>query len=112
MITAAIIIFAIAALGGLILASHVLRNKFAPWALSLLHALLGAVGLILLIVALVQGVTSQPVLTAFILLLIAALGGFFLVSFHARKQLPPKAVVIVHAAVAVIGFLVLLSVVL
>ncbi len=112
MITAAIIIFAIAALGGLILASHVLRNKFAPWALSLLHALLGAVGLILLIVALVQGVTSQPVLTAFILLLIAALGGFFLVSIHARKQLPPKAVVIVHAAVAVIGFLVLLSVVL
>ncbi|MER1967692.1 hypothetical protein [Castellaniella sp. GW247-6E4] len=112
MITAAIIVFAIAAVGGLILAAHVLRDKFAPWALSLLHALLGAVGLILLIIALIQGSSSQPVLIGFILLLIAALGGFFLVSFHARKRLPPKAVVVVHAAIAVIGFLTLLSVVL
>lgn len=112
MITAAIIVFAVAAVGGLILAAHVLRDKFAPWALSLLHALLGAVGLILLIIALVEGSTSQPVLIGFILLLIAALGGFFLASFHARKRLPPKAVVVVHAAVAVIGFLTVLSVVL
>lgn len=112
MTTAAIIIFAIAAVGGLILAAHVLRNKFAPWALSLVHALLGAIGLILLIVVLAEGSAPQPVLIGFILLLIAALGGFFLASFHARKQLPPKAVVIVHAAIAVIGFLTLLSVVL
>ncbi|MGB3835015.1 hypothetical protein [Castellaniella sp.] len=112
MLTAAIIVFAIAAVGGLILASHVLRDKFAPWALSLLHALLGAVGLILLIMTLAEGAASQPVLVGFILLLIAALGGFFLVSFHARKRLPPKAIVVVHAGVAVIGFLTLLSAVL
>ncbi|WP_417251257.1 hypothetical protein [Castellaniella sp.] len=112
MLTAAIIVFAIAAVGGLILASHVLRDKFAPWVLSLLHALLGAVGLILLIITLAEGAASQPVLVGFILLLIAALGGFFLVSFHARKRLPPKAVVVVHATVAVIGFLTLLSAVL
>ncbi|MGB3740512.1 MAG: hypothetical protein WA968_00435 [Castellaniella sp.] len=112
MLTAAIIVFAIAAVGGLILASRVLRDKFAPWVLSLLHALLGAVGLILLIITLAEGAASQPVLVGFILLLIAALGGFFLVSFHARKRLPPKAVVVVHATVAVIGFLTLLSAVL
>ncbi|MER1939868.1 hypothetical protein ABS755_04065 [Castellaniella sp. FW104-16D08] len=112
MLTVAIIVFAIAAVGGLILASRVLRDKFAPWVLSLLHALLGAVGLILLIITLAEGAASQPVLVGFILLLIAALGGFFLVSFHARKRLPPKAVVVVHATVAVIGFLTLLSAVL
>lgn len=112
MLTAAILVFAIAAIGGLILAAHVLRDKFAPWALSVLHALLGAIGLILLIVTLVQGSTTQPVLVAFILLLIAALGGFFLASFHLRKRLPPKGVVILHAALAVIGFLTLLSVIL
>jgi hypothetical protein len=111
MLNYALVIFAIAALGGLILASRVLRGKFAPWALSLLHALLGAIGLILLIVLLVQGSTAQRVLVGFVLLLIAALGGFFLASFHLRKQLPPKAVVIVHASVAVIGFLTLLSLV-
>ncbi|TEA78790.1 hypothetical protein [Allopusillimonas ginsengisoli] len=111
MLNYVLFIFAIAAIGGLILASHVLRGKFAPWALSLIHALLGAIGLILLIVMLVQGSTTQQVLTGFIILLIAALGGFFLASFHLRKQLPPKAVVIIHAAVAIIGFLTLLSVV-
>jgi len=41
---------------------------------------------------------------------VAALGGFFLASFHLRRKLPPKAVVLVHASVAVIGFLTLLSV--
>lgn len=37
----ALIVFAIAAAGGLVLAAHVLRNKFAPWFSSLLHAGLG-----------------------------------------------------------------------
>lgn len=112
MIDYVLLVFAIGALGGLVLAAHVLRGKFAPWALSLLHALLGAIGLVLLILMLAQGDTPQRVLIGFVLLLIAALGGFFLASFHLRKKLPPKAVVVVHAGVAVIGFLTLLSVVL
>jgi len=109
MLTTALVIFAIAALGGLFLATHVLRDRFAPWAVSLLHAGLGAIGLILLIVMLVQGQAASRLWIAFILLVVAALGGFFLASFHQRKQLPPKAVVVVHAVVAVIGFLTLLS---
>lgn len=110
MLTPTLLVFAIAAIGGLVLAAHVLRGKFAPWALSVLHALLGAAGLILLIAMLVQGNAVQQVLIGFIILLIAALGGFFLASFHLRKRLPPKAVVILHAALAVIGFLILLSI--
>ncbi|HEX7749954.1 MAG TPA: hypothetical protein VF445_14515 [Bordetella sp.] len=112
MINYVLLVFAIGALGGLVLAAHVLRGKFAPWALSLLHALLGAIGLVMLILMLAQGDTPQRVVIGFVLLLIAALGGFFLASFHLRKQLPPKAVVVVHASVAVIGFLTLLSMVL
>jgi len=109
MLSYALIVFAVAAVGGLILASRVLRDQFAPWALSLVHALLGAIGLILLIVMMVQGDGAQRLLVAFILLLIAALGGFFLASFHLRQKMPPKGVVVVHAVVAVIGFLTLLS---
>lgn len=112
MLTYALIVFAIAAVGGLILAAHVLRGKFAPWPLSLLHALLGATGLVLLIMLLLDGGAPQPVVIGLVLLLIAALGGFFLASFHLRQKLPPKAVVVVHASVAVIGFLTLLSLVL
>lgn len=111
MLIYALMIFAIAALGGLVLAAHVLRGKFAPWALSLLHALLGASGLIVLVVLVLQGAAPQRLLAGFALLLVAALGGFFLASFHLRKTLPPKAVVVVHAGVAVVGFLTLLSMV-
>jgi len=109
MLSYALIAFAIAAVGGLVLAAHVLRGKFAPWALSLVHALLGAAGLVLLIVLLAQGGAPQPLLIGFVLLLVAALGGFFLASFHLRAKLPPKAVVGVHAVVAVAGFLTVLS---
>lgn len=109
MLTYALIVFAIAALGGLYLAAHVLRDRFAPWAVSLLHAGLGAAGLVLLIVLLLQGETRQPILIAFFLLVVAALGGFFLASFHLRRKLPPKAVVVIHAGLAIAGFLTLLS---
>jgi len=106
----AFIIFAVAAIGGLYMASKVLNGTFAPWAVSLLHAGLGAVGLLLLFVAYVTG--SSPVLIPLVILVIAALGGFFLASFHLRKKLPPKAIVGIHALVAVIGVVVLAYVVL
>jgi FtsH-binding integral membrane protein len=106
MLTYAIIAFAAAAVGGLILANSVLRGVFAPWALSLLHAALGATGLFLVLVAVMQG-AQNPALAALIILAVAALGGFFLASFHLRKQIPPKGIVIVHAVTAVTGFLLL-----
>lgn len=111
MINYAILAFAIAAVGGAVLATRVLRDKFAPWALSLLHALLGATGLVLLIGMLLQGNAPQKVLVGFGLMLVAALGGFLLASFHLRRRLPPKAVVVAHAGIAVAGFLTLLSLV-
>ena len=112
MLTFAVIVFAIAALGGLVLASHVLRGKLAPWALSLLHALLGATGLVLLLLGVMGGSGAGRAVAALGLLVVAALGGFYLASLHARKVIAPKAVVFVHAGVAVAGFLVLLSAVL
>lgn len=109
MLIYAIVLFAIGAAGGLILASSVLRGKFAPWALSLLHALLGAAGLVVLIIMLVQGSTSSRLTAALALLVVAALGGFFLASFHMRQKIPAKGLVVGHAGVAVVGFLTLLS---
>ena len=109
MLTYALIIFAIGALGGLYLASHLLRGKLAPWPVSLLHAALGAIGLLLVIyAALVHGI-SHAALAALVILIIAALGGFYLASIHLRGTVAPKAVVFVHAGVAIIGFLTLLG---
>lgn len=55
MITLARLALAVAATGGLVLASRVLRAKPAPWPLSPAHAGLGALGLVLLIDVLAQG---------------------------------------------------------
>ncbi|KGQ18278.1 hypothetical protein LF41_1633 [Lysobacter dokdonensis DS-58] len=110
--TYALIAFAIAALGGLILASNVLRGRLAPWSVSILHALLGATGLLLLIAQVVQGSAAGRVVGALGLLVVAALGGFYLASLHLKKAIAPKGVVFLHAGLAVVGFLVLLSAVL
>lgn len=110
MLTYALIVFAIAALGGLVLAGvYVLQGQLAPWALSLAHAALGAIGLLLLIYAAVTTGIAGGALAALVILVIAALGGFYLASIHLRGEVAPKPVVFIHAGVAVIGFLALLG---
>jgi len=112
MLLYALIVFAIAALGGLTLAGvYVLQGRLAPWALSLLHAALGAIGLLLLIYAALTVGISGAALAALVILVIAALGGFYLASIHLRGKVAERSIVFVHAGVAVIGFLTLLGVV-
>lgn len=101
----ALIIFAVAALGGLYMASRVFKNQMAPWAISLVHAGAGAIGLIVLVLAYLQG--NAAALTPLVILVVAALGGFFLASFHLKNKLPPKAIVVVHALTAIVGVLLL-----
>ena len=112
MSTYALLVFLVAALGGLALATFVLRGRLAPWALSILHALLGACGLVLLALSVLQGGAGSRALVALAVLLLAALGGFYLASLHLRRKLAPKALVLVHATAAVAGVLVLLAAVL
>lgn len=112
MLSTALLIFAIAALGGMVLAASVLRGRLAPWVVSIAHALLGASGLVVLVMVVLQGAAPARVTAALAILVLAALGGFYLASLHARKQVAPKVVVFVHAGVAVAGFLTLLSAVL
>ena len=106
MLTYAVIVFAIAAVGGLVLASSVLRGKLAPWPLSLLHAGLGAAGLVLILLS-VMGGAGGNIMTASIILVVAALGGFYLASLHLKSQVAPRGVVLIHAGAAVAGFLLL-----
>jgi FtsH-binding integral membrane protein len=111
MLKLAVLIFAIGAVGGLVLASSVLRGRLASWALSLLHAALGATGLVLTGIVVLRGSAdvASIVPIALLILVVAALAGFFLASFHVRKVSPPTPAVLAHAGVAVIGFLLLLA---
>jgi hypothetical protein len=105
----ALLVFAIAAVGGLVLAAHVLRGRHAPWALSVGHALLGAAGIVVLVLVALKGATAGAVLAALGLFVVAALGGFYLASMHLRGSIAPKGIVALHAGVAVAGFLTLVS---
>ncbi|MBX3563692.1 MAG: hypothetical protein KF730_03850 [Sphingomonas sp.] len=59
MLIYALIAFGAGAIGGLVLASSVLRGRIARWRPSLLHAALGATGLGLLLAILSKGVRTR-----------------------------------------------------
>lgn len=105
----ALIVFAVGALGGVGLATYVLQDRLAPWPLSLLHAGLGAAGLLLVIYAAMTTAIPGAALVALIILVIAALGGFYLASVHLRGVIAKRAVVFIHAGAAIVGFLTLLG---
>lgn len=110
MIMTAVVLFLLGAVFGLIMVTKIFRGDTPPWALTVLHGLFGASGLLVLLAAVYQGFGGDLALGALIVLVIAALGGFFLLSFHLRKVAHPKGVVVIHAAAAVVGVLILLVV--
>ena len=106
----AVVLFAIAAAGGLTMAGvRTFSNSNPPAWLAMLHGLLAAAGLTLLLFgAFTIGVSTSAV-WALILLVIAALGGLFLnLGYQEKRQLLPKPVMYVHALIAVIGFILLI----
>lgn len=109
MLVYALIVFAVGALGGFALATYVLRGRLAPWPLSLLHAGLGAAGLLLVIYAAATTAIPGAAMAALIILVIAALGGFYLASVHWRGSVAKRSVVFIHAGAAIVGFLTLLG---
>lgn len=107
MLEYAIGIFLVAAVGGLIMALMIFKGRMAPWALSLLHMLLGATGLVLAGIA-AMTIGGGVLLTGLVVLLGAATGGFYLASIHLDKELAPKPAVVVHAMAGVGGVVLLL----
>lgn len=109
----AIILFALAALGGATMAVlHFRGRPSPPGLLAALHGILAASGLIVLLVAVLRSAGGGAPAIALGLFLLAALGGFVLLSFHLRGNRQPSALVLGHGLLAVAGFLLLLSAVL
>src|SRR4051794_22658960 len=90
MLFSSVILFAVAALGGLVLGVLGLRQRDLPMWLSLIHGVVAAAGLITLIIGVVQGNVGLLPIIALILFLIAAFGGFVLFSYHLRGKTHPK----------------------
>jgi hypothetical protein len=110
MLRAAVTLLAIAALGGIVMAATRLsQDKNPPSWLALLHGLLAAAGLTLLLYAsLTAGI--PPLGTAGLgTLVIAALVGVVLnQKYQWQAVLLPRGLVLGHATLAVVGFVLLL----
>jgi hypothetical protein len=105
----ALVLFAVAAVGGIVLALIRFKGKpYPPLALALVHGAVAAAGLVTLIALVAKHQGTSSATTALVLFLIAALGGFGLFFHHIRKVALPIWLVVVHALVAVAAFLILL----
>lgn len=112
MLLTSVVIFLVAALGGLVMAAKIMGGKQPPMPLALIHGAAAATALVLALLVVLGGGTPPVVRYGVGILVVAALGGFFLFSFHLRGKPHPKAVVVIHAGLAVAGVLCLASVLL
>lgn len=105
-----IILFAIAAAGGLIMAGvRAFGARNPPAWLALAHGLLAGAGLtLLLFAAFTVGIPTYAI-WALVLLLIAAAGGLVMnLGYAWERKLLPKPLMYVHALIAVAGFILLI----
>jgi hypothetical protein len=108
MITAAIL-FAIAAVGGVIMALMRFSGRdYPPAALAVIHGLFAAAGLIALLLIVSGAGVASSMRTALLLFVLAALGGFWLLSYHVKRRALPIPLMVIHALVAVIAFIILI----
>ena len=109
MLRTSAVLFAIAALGGLVMAAIRFGGKPTPpsW-LAMMHGLLAGAGLTLLAYAYFTATVPAYAALALLLFVIAALGGVVLnLGYHLKAMALPIWLVIVHAAIAVVGFILL-----
>jgi hypothetical protein len=110
MLWTAIVLFAVAAVGGLVLAGvRVFAGRNPPASLALLHGLLAGAGLTLLLFAAFTAGLPTLALWGLALLVLAACGGLVMNLFYAwNRKLLPKPLVYGHALIAVAGFILLI----
>lgn len=108
MTVTAVVLLLLAAVGGLYMATHIFKGRMPPAFVAVAHGALAATGLVLAIIAALAADAPTLLKYGAGILFLAALGGFFLVSFHLRKVPHPKGVVVVHALIAVVGVVCLL----
>jgi hypothetical protein len=109
MLVAAVGCFAVAALGGIALAYLHLSQKKASLGLAALHGLLAVAGVVTLLICISKGGADKLLTVALALFVVAALGGLVLFAQHLRARPLPVPILLIHALVAVGGFLTLLA---
>ena len=110
MLQVAAALYTLAALGGLVMAAIRFGGTRNPPAwLAMLHGLLAAAGITLLAYAALTGAVPASALLALVLFLVAAGGGAVLsLAYKWKQRLLPAWLVLVHALLAVLAYVLLL----
>jgi hypothetical protein len=108
MLTAAIVLFSIAAIFGFILIAKVFKNSPRPIGLILTHGLFASSALLLILIYVIK-YSEKPPLANLTIFVLAALAGFTLFGVDMSKKEIPRIVVILHAGAAVIGHVFLIT---
>ncbi|MFZ1036003.1 MAG: hypothetical protein WAN57_02245 [Smithella sp.] len=104
-----VVLFAIAAVGGVTLAFMKFTDREMPLSLAAGHGIFAAAGLVTLAVNVYNDSSNKLMDISLILFLVVALGGFILISYHLRKKSHPAALIGIHGGLAVISFILLLA---
>lgn len=110
MLRAAVALFALAAAGGLLMAGiRLFASRNPPAWLAMLHGLLAGAGITLLAYAALAVGVPSPAGWALLLFVVAAAGGAAMNLLWQWRQRPlPVGIMFVHAAIAVLAFVLLL----
>ena len=109
MLTLSIVLFALAAVLGLTVAVALFKKKETSKPVVLAHGAAGAAGLVLLLLYALAH-TERRLTIAIGLFVVAALGGFVLLANDLRRKPGPTFLIVVHAVVAVMAFVIVLLV--
>ncbi len=107
MLISAIVLFVVAAIFGLVNLLPILQSKPAPKSSVFIHGGVAALGLLLVILAVAKAVGPSP-LSALVLFVVAALGGFVLFGIDMQKKPVPKWLAVLHPIIAAVGLVLLI----
>jgi len=107
MLLVSIIVFALAAVFGLLNLLAILKNRTTSKPVVFTHGILAAAALVLLIVFVINSSGSSPVISL-VLFIVVALVGFYLFFRDMSHKPGPKGVALIHGLVAVISFILLI----
>lgn len=113
MLNIAIVLFAVAAVIGAAMGVAHARGQTPPGVVSaVLHGLFAASGLVVLLLAVMTEGAGGAVAFSLAVFVLAALGGFVLLSYHLRGRALPSGLMAGHGLLAATAFVILLVAVL
>lgn len=113
MLIYAAVLLVLAAVGGLFMVGgYVARGRTPPLVVAGLHGVLAAAGLVLVLIPVLSGTTGGLTRASLAVLVLAALGGFYLLVAHLTRSRVPLPPALAHALVAAVGVALLVGAIL